>query len=428
MGAVNARDNDRITNYAIIAGNSNDAFAISWIGLLTTANTIDHESIPTYNLTVEVADGSGNTASNTVTVNIANIVLPPNVNTSKAITTSENSMIPVTESILRGNLTELGDSSDNSVQISEYGFIYSTTAFSENNLVMGGVGVEKTNLGVRNAIGQFSNRFTGLEECRTYYYRAYAVNDIDTNLGQIRSFSPGRQHQTFILSDATNDEQRSFICPYGTHTYNVPLSHERAYNLTIDSADNVWEDLSIFESTTTNELYIQAGPSSFSIGGNSLASITNVTITFSGAENGRRYLVLPLVTTNHRLVFDNNSAMGESYTLLTLEEETNTSGMPIGRLLIDETPIGFFSNNEPEFYWVHLPPNMPNLDGALTGIVSGNFCGFTRNNYTGLIYSDSDPLNNYEGTQVIGRHAIIRIYNNNSNWDYQGCQFKFRTR
>ena len=194
VGAVDATDNDRITNYAITAGNTNDTFAISRSGLLITANIIDYEVTPTYNLTIEVADGAGNTANGTVTVNVTDINFPPNVTTPGA------NEVLITEATLRGELTDLGDSSDGTTPVSEHGFIYSTIISSESHLVLGAIGVEKTNLGAKNTTGQFSNRMTGLEECRTYYYRAYAVNDIGTNFSEVWSFTPGRQHQTFNLS------------------------------------------------------------------------------------------------------------------------------------------------------------------------------------------------------------------------------------
>ena len=137
VGMVDATDNDRITNYTITAGNTSNAFAISNNGLLTTASTIDYEAISNYSLTVEVTDGSGNTASNTITVNIINISLAPKV------ATLNPSGIHAVDATLQGNLTDLGEDSDGSIEVSEYGFIYSTNTSNQNTLVLGGSGVEK---------------------------------------------------------------------------------------------------------------------------------------------------------------------------------------------------------------------------------------------------------------------------------------------
>ena len=370
VSAINATDNERIINYAITTGNTDNAFAISWNGLLTTANNIDHETTNNYSLTIEVTDGAGNTASNTVTVNVVDINLPPNVTISGA-----NGVL-VTEATLRGNLTDLGDGSDSSIPVSEHGFIYSTTASSESHLILGGIRVEKINLGNRNATGQFSNRLTGLEECRTYYYRAYAINELGTSFSQIRSFIPGRQHQTNNLNGVTDGEQNGLICPYGTLTYNIPLSNTHAYNLTVDAANNVLDNLTIYEDTTTNKLYIQAGPFSITNTGTTLGGgVSDITIDFSETDSGQRYLVLPLATTNHRLVISNNNNMEEDYTL-TIGEETNTSSESIGRLLVDETLMGFFTSNDPVLYWVHIPTNM-SLGVTLTAIGSGNACAIS---------------------------------------------------
>ena len=294
VGVVNANDNERITNYAIIAGNTDNAFVISWSGILTTANNIDYETTNTYNLTVQVTDGAGNTASNIITVNVIDVALPP------SITISGVSVIELTNAILEGELTDLGDSSDNRVQVSEHGFIYSTTAYTENSLLLDAHGVEYINLGARNTTGQFSNRLIDLEECTTYYYRAFAVNDIGTNFSKVRSFSPIKQHATFSLSGATDGEQSGLICPGGTRTYSVPLSNTHSYNLAINIASNILDNFVIYEGTSSSELYIQAGP--FSI--TTLAILfghTNFTTTFSGTNTGRRYLVLP--PTTHQLPF-----------------------------------------------------------------------------------------------------------------------------
>ena len=417
VGLVNATDNDRITNYAIAAGNTGDAFAISNNGLLTTANTIDYESTSNYNLVVEVTDGAGNTASNVVTINV---VLVPKV------TTLNPSGVQAVDAVLKGNITNLGVSTDGSRQVSAYGFIYSTNASNQNSLTLGAGGVEKTNLGSINTIGEFSNRVTGLAESTTYYYRAYVGNNVGTNFGEVRSFTTGILNKTFSLSGADDGEQSGVIYPGGTHTYNLPLSHERAYNLAVNADSNLLDNLAIYQNTNTNQLYTRSGPFSMTLAGlvNPLTNdIPGVTITFSGTNSGRRYLVLPLFSTNHRLVISNGNMGTESYTL-KLGEETNTSGQLTSRLLIDETPTGFFTNNEPLFYWMHMPPNRSFLDVNVVDFLPGVItCGVSGNGDEEFPVSANTY---YQLGGAFSGYTMIRIIDNDT--DQHKCQYSFRTR
>lgn len=62
-------------SYAIIGGNSGDAFAInSSTGEITTVTTLDFETTPSYSLLVELIDNGGLTAQTTVGVNVGNIL------------------------------------------------------------------------------------------------------------------------------------------------------------------------------------------------------------------------------------------------------------------------------------------------------------------------------------------------------------------
>ena len=425
VGAVIATDNDRVTNYTITAGNTSNAFTISGIGLLTTAGTIDYETISNYALTVQVTDGAGNTASNTIIVNITDVAFAPNV------TTLNPSGVHAVDATLHGNLTDLGEDSSGSVEVSEYGFIYSTNASNQNSLVLGASEVEKTNLGPTSNVGQFSNRVNDLSESATYYYRAYVENDIGTNFGEVRSFTTGILHASFSLSGATDGEQNGLIYPGGSHTYNVPLSHELAYNLTVDAASNILDNLAVYEDTTTNELYIQAGP--FSRTGNNgggVSTITNVTITFNGTNSGRRYLVLPLTNTNHRLVLSNGNVGAESYTL-NIAKEIGSADQAVGRLLL-ETTMGFFTNNEPEFYWVHIPANRSRFDTLLAGFISSfsSSCGIAID--MGRAFPVSFNVYTNSITLQTNRYTILSLLHdrntNNAGLDYRGCQYKFRLR
>ncbi len=80
VGSVNAADPDADTlSYSITAGNTGawtgDAFAIDNSGLITVNNSdaLNFEDTPTFNLTVEINDGTGRTDTQAVTVNLNDI-------------------------------------------------------------------------------------------------------------------------------------------------------------------------------------------------------------------------------------------------------------------------------------------------------------------------------------------------------------------
>ena len=75
VGTVAATDEDAGDNltYSITAGNVGNAFVINEnTGVITVAGTIDHETTPTYTLTVQVSD-SDLSATAAVTINVTNV-------------------------------------------------------------------------------------------------------------------------------------------------------------------------------------------------------------------------------------------------------------------------------------------------------------------------------------------------------------------
>ena len=419
IGTVKASDNIEVISYLITAGNPGYAFSISTNGQLKTIMSLDYDTISNYSLTVEVRDAAGNTSNASITVKITDVDAAPTVATLNASGVQNNS------AVLNGNVSHLGTNSDGSEQVNEYGFVYSTNISQSNDLHLGKSGVERVGRVNINELGAYSYAIAGLSPGTAHYFRAFAVNDGGTNYGNISNFST-TYHQTFTLNSTTNEMQSNLIHPLSIHTYNIPLSNTYSFNLTVDAVSNVLDSLAIYEGTNTNNLYIRPGPFSIVTRGNPIAmnNITKVTTTFEGVDSGRRYLVLPLVTTSHRLVISNNNMESESYTL-TLGEETGTTNHLIGRLLIDETPTEFLTNNQPELYWFHMPPNRSFLDVAWIGLLSSNTttCG---------VYLDNDSafppsLNSY--TRLLGSYNgynIVRILNNDT--DTFKCRFKFRVR
>ena len=104
VGTVDA--NVGITNYAITAGNTSNAFAINPTnGELTTATTnLDYEIKSNYALVVEVSDAIGGTTNATITVNINNL--------DEASPTITNQSISVSKNTLPGNVIGTVNASD----------------------------------------------------------------------------------------------------------------------------------------------------------------------------------------------------------------------------------------------------------------------------------------------------------------------------
>ena len=422
IDTVKASDNIAVIYYVITTGDTNYIFSINTNGELRNVMKLNHDVTPSYNFTVQVSDAAGNTSNATITVAVTDVDASPTVTTMGASGVQNNSVT------LNGSLSDLGTNSDGSQQVNEYGFIYSTNASGADSLQLGESGVEKIAGASIASTGPYNHVIANLSPGTIHYFRAFAVNDGGTNYGNVSNFST-TYHQTFTLSGAASGTQSNFVHANSTHTYSSPLSHERAYNLTIEAASNVSDNLAIYEGTSTNQLYVKAGPFSVITGGIG-GSIPSVTNTFSGIDggNGRRYLVLPLYTNIHHLVISNSSVSLESYTL-TLGEETGTASQPTGRLLTDETSMGFFSNNEPELYWLHMPPNKINFEVALPNIATGNVCIVGRDILYRSIFTESTNAYHNVGLEnITAGYHIIRFLNNNSNIDYRGCQYRFRIR
>ena len=96
-------EDDPLT-FSITSGNVGNAFAINArSGEITVAGTIDHETTPTYNLTVQVSDGDLS-ATTTVTVNVTNVNDNDPMITSPAIASVAENTITV--------LTVMADDAD----------------------------------------------------------------------------------------------------------------------------------------------------------------------------------------------------------------------------------------------------------------------------------------------------------------------------
>ena len=341
IGTVKASDDAVVTSYLIITGNASYAFGINTNGQIKNIMRLDYDTTSNYSLAIQVSDAAGNTSNATVTVNITDVDAAPSVATLNTSDIKNNSVT------LNGNITYLGTNNDGGQQVNKYGFVYSTNASHTNNLQLEKSGVQGVVGANPGNVGTYSQIIAGLSPGSTYYFRAFAVNDGGTSYGEVSNFST-TCHQSFDLESATNTPQSNLLCAYSVHTYNVPLSHQKAYSLSLEAVSNVSANVNIYEGTNTSSLYIKKAPFS--------ESAEFITITFSTISNGGRYMVLPLASNTHRIVVSNNSSQNENYSL-KLEEYTGTNPTT-GRLLTTPDKMGYYdSTNDTRFFWAHVPPN-----------------------------------------------------------------------
>ena len=98
VGTVAATDEDAGSNltFSITSGNTGNAFAINArSGVINVAGALDHETTPTYTLTVQVSDGSLS-ASSAVIVNVTDVNEPPVITSNATESVAENTTTVLT--------------------------------------------------------------------------------------------------------------------------------------------------------------------------------------------------------------------------------------------------------------------------------------------------------------------------------------------
>jgi len=110
--------------------------------------------------------------------------------TIPTVTTGSISNVNQTSANITGNLTALGISF---TQVSQHGHCWSTNSVPT-------ISDNKTELGIKNAIGEFTSPITGLSANTKYYIRAYATNATGTAYGDVRDFTTSQTISLPIVS------------------------------------------------------------------------------------------------------------------------------------------------------------------------------------------------------------------------------------
>ena len=343
IGTVKSSDNIAVIYYLITTGNPGYVFTINTNGELRNIMKLDHDTTSNYSLTVQVSDAAGNTSNATITVNVTDVDASPTVITIGASGTQNNSVT------LNGNLTNLGINNDGSMQVNEYGFIYSTNASEADSLQLGKNGVEKIAGDNIANTGSYSHVSINLSPGTIHYFRAFAINDGGVSYGGVSNFST-TYHKAFALSGATDGMQSNTVHAQSAHTYTIPLSHSLSYSLTIEADTNLSDNVTIYEGNNTEPLYIRPGPFTLSSSG-------STQVTFSEINNGTRYLVLPLTSNTHRVLISNHSSSQSQNYSLNLAEYSGINPNT-DRLLTEPQKMGYYdSTNGTGLFLVHVPPN-----------------------------------------------------------------------
>jgi hypothetical protein len=109
--------------------------------------------------------------------NLEVVLLKGEVVTAPTVTTEDVSYLTGTSVTLNGKITDLG-----SPDIVQHGFCWNTNGSPI-------ISDDKTELGTKSTAGTFSSAIIGLNECTTYYVRAYADNGSGPVYGDVVSFT-----------------------------------------------------------------------------------------------------------------------------------------------------------------------------------------------------------------------------------------------
>ena len=329
VGTVAATDDDSgdTLTYSITAGDPNGNFSIdsqagdSTMGVITVAGTLDHETAPSYSLTVEVSDGNGGTDTATVTITVTEAVASPTMGITGLVTNMEedesDSFSVVVSNLISSNSYTLRVTTNNS----STGFDSGCTDGHEDVSIPGGstshtesitlygcrapgstvtatllqgatpVATVTVDVTVTEAVNDPTVEITGLvtsmEEGESDSFSVVVSNLVSTNSYTLR-VSTDNSNAGF--DSGCTDQQEDITIPDGstTHTGSLTLYGCTAPGGTVTVAllqgaapvATVTADVTVEEEETTSNVTVTLSPRVVSYG-----TATDVTVEWTDPDN-----------------------------------------------------------------------------------------------------------------------------------------------
>ena len=344
VGTVTATDadNDGLT-FTITAGNAigntGDAFAIgAGTGAITVAGTLDHETTPTYTLTVQVSDGTA-TANAAVTINVTDVNEAPVVTAQSspftvaedaangtavgtvAATDPENN--PLTFSITSGNLSDAFTINASTGVIMVAGTLDRETISTYTLTV-------RASDGSLSGTADFTVNVTDVNEAPvvTAQNAAFTVAENATNgtaVGTVAATDPENDRLTFAITSGNTGNVFNINGTTGAITVAGTLDHETTptYTLTVRASDASLSDMANFTVNVTdvNEApTVTAQSSAFTVAENAANGTTVGTAAATDPESDR--LTFSITAGNTGNAFAINASSGVITVARALDYET----------------------------------------------------------------------------------------------------------
>ena len=344
VGTVAATDADNdgltftITNGNTI-GNAGDAFAINASsGVITVAGTLDHETTPTFTLTVQVSDGTA-TASAAITINVTNVNEAP-------VITAQTTAFTIAEDANNGTAVGTVAATDPendpltfTITAGNTANTFAINASSGVITVAGTLDRETTStytLTVRasdaslSGTADFTVNVTDVNEAPvvTAQATAFTVAENATNgtaVGTVAAIDPENNRLTFTITNGNTGDVFAINASSGAITVAGTLDHETTptYTLTVRAADASLSGTANFTVNVTdvNEApMVTAQSSAFTVAENAANGTTVGTVAATDPENNR--LTFSITSGNLSDAFAINASSGAITVAGTVDYET----------------------------------------------------------------------------------------------------------
>ena len=335
--AATDADNDGLT-FTITAGNDAGAFAINASsGAITVAGALDHETTPTYTLTVQVSDGTA-TATAAVTINVTDVNEAP-------VVTAQTTAFTVAEDANNGTAVGTVAATDPendpltfTITAGNTANTFAINASSGVITVAGTPDRETTStytLTVRasdaslSGTANFTVNVTDVNEAPVVIAQnaAFTVAENATNgtaVGTVAATDPENDRLTFTIT-AGNTGNAFAINGTGAITVAGTLDHETTptYTLTVRAADGSLSGTADFTVNVTNvneAPVVTAQTTAFTVAENATNGTTVGTVAATDPENNR--LTFSITSGNTGNAFAINASSGAITVARTLDHES----------------------------------------------------------------------------------------------------------